>query len=210
MAKAKKNNRKPGKPHSAQRVIGPAELVIIARMKLKHVPVPEIAELFGCDEKTIRHHYEHNIRPSFRHTLMRTAEEELARIDEIERIAWVRFDKSLEPETKETIKQGLVKGLKGTTKVRATKLEAVERVVTTITKNGETSWIAVIQWCVEERCKIKGHYAAQRLQINHGGEIRVAGKSRDDIDRELQERIAYILNNREERQRLASAYGSEN
>lgn len=210
MANRKKSTRRPGKPTASARVIGEAELVIIARMKLRHRPAPEIAELLGVDEKTVRHHYEHTIRPSFRHVLNRTAEEEMARIDEIERIAWECFDKSLEPQTRETIKTGLIEGLKGNSKSKAKKLGTIESVLTTIHTNGDTSWINVIQWCVEERCKIKGHYAAQRLQINHGGEIRVAGKSREDLDRELHQRIAFIMNNREERARLAAAYGSEN
>jgi len=202
--------RKAGKPKAAERLIGDSELVVIARMKLRHVPYTEIAKAIGVSVATIKHHYEHTIRPSFRHALARTAEEEMARIDEIERIAWDRFDASLNPATKETIKTEMIEGLKGNAKAKAAKLGTVERSLTKISSNGDTCWLHVIQWCVEERCKIKGHYASQRLQIHHGGEIRVAGKSREDLDRELYERIAYIVNNREERARLAAAYGSDN
>ncbi len=192
-----------GKPAAAERAIGPAELAIIAQRHLQHRPIVEIAEELGVVPGTIRHHLEHSIKPSFRHSLMRMAEEEMARIDMVEKIAWERFAASMEPQTKRTIKHGLLDGLKG----KPGKIGIVERAMTKIKTNGDIGWINVIQWCVEERCKIKGHYASQRLHINHGGDVRVAGKSREDIDLELQQRIAFLLNNREERARLLENYG---
>ena len=194
--------RKRGRPKNSERPIGPAELVLIARQHLRHRPNAEIALALGVSERAVEHHLNTTIKPSWRYTLARTQEQELARIDEVERIAWERFEASLAPTTREVVKEVLAKG--------GTEPQIVERVLTKIDRNGETAWVNVIQWCVEERCKIKGHYAAQRLQINQTTDIRVAGKSREDIDRELMERVAFVIQNREERERLARSYGSEN
>jgi len=146
---------------------------MIARLHLRHVPIGEIADQLGVAESTIRHHLDHNIVPVWRLAVVRIAEIELARIDELERIAWVEFEKGLVPETQETVKQILAaNGGNG---------ETIERVIKTINRTTTTAWVQVVQWCISERCRIKGYYAAQRLRVDQGGTVRVAGKSREDI-----------------------------
>jgi hypothetical protein len=63
-----------------------------------------------------------------------------------------------------------------------------------------------IKWCVSERCRIKVFYASDRQRISDGGGIRVAGKSREQIDDELQRRIAFVLESAANRKRLADEY----
>jgi ribosomal protein S7 len=199
-------SRPAGKPPRKARVIGPAEQAVIARMYLQNYSNYEIGESLGVDEKTVRHHLEFNIRPVWIHSTRRVSEIELAKVDQIERIAWQAFEKSQNDETRETIKHELVEG-DGKDGKKKADMKIVERALTTITTTGSTAWIQVIQWCIDFRSKILGHYAAHRVNINYGGEVRVAGKTRKDIDKELVQRIAFVVNNIEERKRLVESYG---
>ncbi len=206
MAKHKKSprsGRRKGNP-PGKRLIGPLELDQIARMQLQHVSIDQMAVKLGVSPSTIRHHLDTSVKPIWHYGIERLAEEELARIDMIERIAWERLE-SAENDQTETVKDVLAKETVDGQVVEY--LKTVERATTRGNRSGGIlGWMGVIQWAVQERCKIKGHYAAQRLQINQGGDIRVAGKTREDIDQELTERIAFVLESSARRKALADAY----
>lgn len=193
--------RKSGRPKVQDRPIGPAEHLIIARGVLRNVPLIDLAVQLGVSEATIRFHLEHNIRPIWHHGMQRTAELELAKIDEVERTAWECFAKTLDNETHETIKQELEK--------EGGNLKTVERMLKTVTTAGSTAWMHVVMNCIAERAKILGYYAAQRFKIDGGGSIRVAGKSREDINKELLQRIAHVVKNKEVREQMLQGFGTQ-
>lgn len=57
----------------------------------------------------------------------------------------------------------------------------------------EAAWLHVVQWCVEWRSKVAGHYAPKQLRIDAGGAFRVAGASIAEVDRTMLARLAQRL-----------------
>jgi len=57
-----------------------------------------------------------------------------------------------------------------------------------------------VQWCIEQRCKLLGHYAAAKAddQLRRRDEFRVAGKRPSEVNSEMLAR----LNERIEQRRL--------
>jgi hypothetical protein len=196
MAQQKTTGRRVGRPKRSDRVIGPAELVVIARMYLSNTPIAKIAESFGVHHSAIHHHLDHTLRPLWNLSVMHAVEVELAKIDELERIAWIKLEESFVPETTETVKEALSEG--------GANPELVKRVVKRVNRIS-TAWAEVIMACIAERSRLKGFYAADRFKINcgdHGGSIRVAGKTREDLDQILRDRVEEVLRGARERKRL--------
>ena len=101
---------------------------------------------------------------------------ELARVDSIEREAWDAWERS--KEDAETV----------TTKGKGTKDEPAQMEKTVQLKGqvGDVSFLRVIQWCIEQRCKILGLDAPKQTELmgKDGDIIRISigGISlRDDV-----------------------------
>lgn len=77
--------------------------------------------------------------------------EELARIDVVEEEAWSGWRRSQEAERTERTHLG--------------EDEAGRSFSQTTTRDGTTKFLEVIQWCVEQRCKIIGLYAPKELRV---------------------------------------------
>lgn len=56
--------------------------------------------------------------------------------------------------------------------------------------SGEAAWLHVVEWCVDWRAKVFGHYAPKRLRIDAAGAFRVAGASIAEVDRTMLARLA--------------------
>ena len=98
---------------------------------------------------------------------------ELARVDKIEREAWDAWERS--KQDAETI----------TTKGRGTKGAAAQMEKTIQLKGqvGDGSFLRIVQWCVEQRCKILGLDAPTRTDItSDGGVIRIFVGGIDLVD----------------------------
>jgi len=78
---------------------------------------------------------------------------ELARIDALELAYWDAWTRSLQPTTKST--QKAVEGGIGQSRKEASK--------TTEETVGDPRWLAGVQWCISERCKILGLYAPKAV-----------------------------------------------
>ena len=205
--KRKTSGRRVGKPGKDKNLIGPAELILIAELHLQHVSQETIAAKVGVSPTTIKHHLDTTIKPLWQYGIERLAEHELCRIDLVERIAWERFHAASESgDETVSLKDALTKEAMPDGQ-QIEHLKTVERATTRSNKaTGALGWMGIVQWCISERSRIKGHYAANRLNIEHGGDIRVAGKTREDIDQELAERIAFVLESAARRKQLADAY----
>jgi DNA-binding transcriptional ArsR family regulator len=173
--------RRPGKPKKSERVVSPAVLEEIGDLFLEGVPISQIAKRFEVDPSTIRHHLDTSIRPVWQESMRATLADDLAKVGHIERIAWERFHASQQPETRRQIKRALVE--------EGADPQIVEKVVTKITKTGEVAWIHVLQWCIEHRARVHGHYAPTRHHVDMGGELRVAGMAPDEVDKEMLKRL---------------------
>jgi len=183
-----------GKPRPSERPVTPEKLEAIADMFLEGVPISRIAERIGVRRQTIQYHLDASIRPLWQESMRSTLADDLAKVGHLERIAWDRFRASQQPETRRQIKKALLD--------EGADPQTIEKVITKITKTGEVAWLQVVQWCIEHRARVHGHYAPTRHQVDLGGELRVAGMSPDQVDQEMLKRLLVKI---EERRRYQAA-----
>lgn len=109
---------------------------------------------------------------------------ELARIDRIEREAWLAWEKSKQAlsvtekeqvENEQSDKSDSV--YQKHRKVRAKKVETE--------RDADEKFMNIVQWCVEQRCKILGINAPQRYDINWRKQAEAAGYNPDEMVDEL-------------------------
>ncbi len=87
---------------------------------------------------------------------------ELARIDRLEREYWHEWEES--KQNKETITKKGTEGKSGERKEATIKEEG---------QRGDPRYLSGVQWCIEQRCKIVGIYAAEKRELTgkDGGAI---------------------------------------
>ena len=120
------------------------------------------------------------LQPAWKEKLHRGAEIELAKIDHLERLAWGRMDQDEQAEDRATITEELTKdGADGF---------LVKRMNTSLRRRNAAGWVAVVQWCIELRCKLLGHYSASKVKVEDEG-LRVAGMSTDELHAKMMKRL---------------------
>lgn len=92
---------------------------------------------------------------------------ELARIDNLELTYWDAWERSLEEFKSKVIKaKGTriekVKDGEAETETRSTPVEQSQK---SEDRNGDPRYLQGVQWCIEQRCKILGVYAAIKQEI---------------------------------------------
>ncbi|HWA99415.1 MAG TPA: hypothetical protein VG713_13025 [Pirellulales bacterium] len=164
----------------------------VGRMYLQGVSLWSIALKFGVTVHAVEHHLNTKIKPAWRERVGNEAFIEMAKVNLLERIAYEQFARSKRKLTKETIKQELnAKALEDPEK--ATDPKIVERALQTIKRDGDATWLHIVQWCIDWRSKVGGHYAPERHVISGETELRVAGLSRDDLDHQMLNRLAELI-----------------
>ncbi len=190
---ARKAPRKPGRPKASEKAVTPAVLETIAAMFARGETLRIIADAVGIHFTTVQHHLKTTVQPLWREGMVVEAHVEMARVGELERTAWRKFE-SCAPITREQLRHECdAAGVKG---------RLVERIETKISREGDPSWLHVVQWCLDHKAKVGGLYAAAKFQIDHGGEIRVAGMSPTELDEQA---LAMILAKIKERREYAEA-----
>ncbi len=190
---AAKPRRKPGRPKASEKPVTPEVLETIAAMYSRGDSLRTIADAVAIAFQTVAYHLKTTIQPLWREGMVVEAHVEMARVAELERTAWRKFE-SCEPITREQLRhecagKGMPEAL-------------VERIVTRTSREGDPSWLHVVQWCIDHKAKVGGLYAAAKFQIDHGGEIRVAGMSPTELDEQA---LAMILAKIKERRAYAEA-----
>lgn len=183
-----KTKRGVGRPRKSDRVVTPEVLRKINDMWCENVPVIEIGNRLGLGSTTVQYHIDRTLLPVWRKELVVGAEVELAKIGHIERIMWERWLVSQDPQSRESIKMALMEG--------GSDLEVVERAKVLTKRTGEVSWLHVIQWCIEQRCKICGHYAPEKFEIDGKIEYRVAGGSPSEVNEKMAAKLADLVSER--------------
>ena len=178
---AKTTTRKVGRPKSGEQPVTPAVLRRIGILWIEGWSKWEIAKEIGVNESTVRHHLNNTICPNWHEDMRSRLAEDLAKVAHVERTAWERFHAATPGETQEVVEKALLDG--------GSKPRIVKQAVKTVTKTGEVAWIQVIQWCLEFRARIHAHYTPTRTHIDHGGELRVAGKTPCEVDQEMLKRL---------------------
>ncbi len=176
--------RKPGRPRHDEVAITPEKLQAMAEMYLRGQTLNAIARALGVNPGTVKDHLERHLRPMWVQEQVVRAEEELAKVSVVERVAWEKFTASSEPVTREMVREELTK----TGKVAKKTIEMVRT-----KRTGEVVWLDIVKWAIEFRCKLTG-LMIDRHEIKHSGGIRLAGQAPDEFDKNtmglLLERIA--------------------
>jgi DNA-binding transcriptional ArsR family regulator len=190
MAKKATTTRRAGRPKRSERAIGPKQLDTIASMYLQHATISEIAAALKVAHSTVRHHLDTHVKPTWAAEARKDLHAELARVALIEKTAWERFHASQKPQTKRQIRKELADA-GGDEKI-------IEKILTRTTRTGEVAWIQVVQWCLEFRARIFGHFAPSKYQVESAGEFRVAGATATEITEQM---LARLQERMEERRR---------
>ncbi len=191
----KQPRRRPGRPKRGQEIITPAVLERIAELWLEGVSPRKIGEAVGADRMSVLHHLERSIRPLWHEQMRSMLDVDLAKVALLEKVAWERFHAKAPAESIEQIEKTLTAGKSGRSRLKITK-----QAVRSITRTGDSAWLQVIQWCLDFRARIHGHYAPTRSHVDIGGDLRVAGKSPSEVDEEMLDRLLTQIQERRIRQ----------
>jgi hypothetical protein len=194
----KSTKRKPGRPRDLERPLPPERLEELENKWLKGWSHRRLAARFGVTEGAIRHHLRHTVVPAFQETLWHTKQVKLRQLRLITRRAWQEFHSTADSEVIETIKEVLSqKGRK--VKLRTLRRKLPER---------KSAWLTVILDCIREECRILGHYAKDKreVELKTSGELRYAGRSVSDVDREMLAKLVAAIEERREYERQVAEY----
>jgi len=109
---------------------------------------------------------------------------ELARIDRIEMAAWDAWELSKRTVTK-TEKERTENEQVGKTGLAFQKHRKVKAKTTETERDADKEFMKVIQWCVEQRCKILGINAPQRYDISWKKQAEAAGFDPEKVKTDL-------------------------
>jgi len=169
--------RGPGRPAAADKLFTPEVLLQVEEWWASAVSYTEIARRLGCSWTTVRDHVRRHILPKWRE--METCQREAleAQVARMQAVATQKFSESTSPQTRKTIEQGLTKG--------GVDPRVVRRVLTKISRTGEPQWWSIVQWCIDWKTRVGGHYAAIKVQTT----TRSAGMDPKEHHQRMLERL---------------------
>lgn len=187
------NGRGPGRPkYRDGMVCTPEVLSTISDMWCRGESYHAIGKVIGCNHSTVRHAIRSKILPQWKAEMVSTLETELAKWGHLERVCWQQFDKSDRAVPRAVAVRAAKKC--GLSKEQA---ESLTRL-----KSGRKSivWMELVFKIIAERAKILGYYAPQRHEIEHAGQIRLAGQSPTEFDAETVRLLMEKIRERREAQ----------
>lgn len=95
---------------------------------------------------------------------------ELAKIDVLERAYWEGWDRSCKNQEETQAEKVEDKNAAGNPSYSRTKAKKIEK-----NRDGDVTFLHGVQWCIDQRCKIFGLLAPQRLQVDWREEAKKAG-----------------------------------
>lgn len=135
------------------------DLEEIARLYLTGKTQQEIADQFGVSREQIKYDLE-EIRQRWRQStvinITEAKQRELARLDELERAYWQAWERSC--GEKRTTRQETSQGSDGQDNNRR-----IRAIINNENLFGNPAYLAGIQYCISERCKILGLYAPAKV-----------------------------------------------
>jgi transposase len=163
-----------GRPR--KNAITEASRMVIEQMLLRGHSYREIGEHLGVKKFAIEHQIKKYIRPVWQQRMESIREEEFAKVALLEKIAWERFEASKNPVKHVTIEKEAA--------TAGADLKLVKRMLSKHRRTGEVCWLQVVQWCLDWRARMRGDYAAQKMQHTVSGDVRVAGMSAEQFTAE--------------------------
>lgn len=136
------------------------DLHLTTQLYLKGKTQAEIAEELNVSREQIKYDLaiiQKRWRTDTTINLDEAKQKELARIDNLERTYWEAWERTLEEKTKTRTEQSTSgKGDKDAGKTAKATIEKE-------TLLGNPAYLAGVQWCISERCKILGIYAPAKV-----------------------------------------------
>lgn len=200
-----KSNRKPGRPKKRETPCTPEVIEKIGRLFLKGKTNLQIAEAIGVTENAIAHHLNHTIKPLWRNGISWDASVEMARADEVIRMAFEGYDRSCEQSTKTREKystEAQKSAIKKKAPRAANKERLVERTLEKIERDGDKGWLELVHLMMDFKAKVKGGYAPARLNVQQQTELRLAGMTPAQLDQSMLERAAELIVQRRRHQQV--------
>ena len=90
-----KPKRRRGRPPKRERPVTPEVLEEIGRLYLRGKSERQIGQIFGLALSSVQHHLNHTIKPLWRNRVQWDASAELERAEEVIRLAFKGYDRSL-------------------------------------------------------------------------------------------------------------------
>ncbi len=155
------------------------------------VSLRDMASRLKVSPETVRQHIKKKIEPRWRAEARISFDQELSKINHIERVAWEKFAESQGPERQKIIREVLDKeGVPTRLIQRATKW-----------RTGEGHWLDLVKWAIELRAKLGG-LLIQRSEMRVEVGIRVAGFKPEELTGEI---LGLILSRIEDRRAQRAA-----
>lgn len=162
----------------------------IAEMYLKGKYQSEIASELGTTQATVSRNLKAIREEWLKSALVNFNEavaKELAKVDNLERVYWESWERSLEPFKSKTVKA------KGNPRTEEELKANAEQTLKTEDRNGDPRYLQGVQWCIEKRCKLLGLDAPDRVQIDWR-ETLPDGVSPDDVTEQFNELMRLAAN----------------
>jgi hypothetical protein len=169
--------RKAGRPKRKEQPVTPEKIEQIGELWATGHTREEIGTVIGISRQAVDYHIQRTIKPLWEKSVLVSMGEALAEIDALKRVAWRQFRSDGAAETREQITQQVLEEPSST----EIKLETIEKALTQVKRPGQVAWLHIVQWCIEQRSKMLGHYAPKHHQIDQGT-FRVAGMTRDEVN----------------------------
>ncbi len=186
--KSKAGYPKGGRPAPDQHKIVPDDYDDMAKLYGTGCTFAQIARKYNVGPNAVANHFKNNIFPRIQASSVRSLESELLKITALERVAWQCFYSKEPYERRELVRSEIAK-LKGKTEAQRKTIEnLLEQSLTTVHRHHDKSLLDIVEWCIDTRCKLEGHYAAVKVRVQHE-EYRVAGKSPAEGMSDLMQRI---------------------
>lgn len=190
--KSHSRGKSPGRPKKGERVVTPEILQKMSRLFLQGRTRLEIAVEIDVAEGTVSHHLDATIKPLWRNSIQWDAAIEVARADEIIRLAFEGYHRSVRDKLEEREKQRARKAAKGNEAME----QIVEKALVKSARDGDKGWLELVLAAMDFKAKVKGGYAPKRLNVKLDGELRVAGMTPEQVEQQMLGRIAELITER--------------
>lgn len=146
----------------------PGAIQELADMHLRACSIVDMANHFKISKSTVHYHLK-RIKTAWRENLSEGLPTELAKLAQLEKVAWIEWEASRRTET--TVKQefeepeatGKAAKRKTAKKLAdaGAEMRLAKKSVTRVKRTGSTAYLDVVRWCIEYRCKLLGYLQPQ-------------------------------------------------
>lgn len=142
------------------------DLVILSERYLSGIPQYEIARQLKVTQQTVSNDLKELQSRWLASSLVNIDEvkaRELAKIDYLERVYWEGYERSIRVEETTTVRaSGAVRQVPGSDTQFIQEKDATT-IKTQHSRDGNTSYLQGVQWCIDRRCKLLGIDAPTKL-----------------------------------------------